>query len=161
MEEICSGRRSSGWFTLTLRKVVLLRPASESARERAEPTTAPPSKGMPSRAAKIADFVRNLAEGVLLRFGEVAFAAFAINVDEIDGFVFRNVKINHPRAAALADANRGKAHAGFAESAASAHDIALLRLSSKVELEISIVIIGKTKNGLGELGRFNEHHMTG
>jgi hypothetical protein len=56
---------------------------------------------MPSRAAKIADFVRNLAEGVLLRFGEVAFAAFAINVDEIDGFVFRNVKMNHPRASAL------------------------------------------------------------
>ena len=101
MEEICSGRRSSGRLTLTLRKVVLLRPASESARERAETTTAQPSKGMPSRAAKIADFVRNWAEGVLLRFGEVAFAAFAINVDEIDGFVFRNVKINHPRASAL------------------------------------------------------------
>jgi hypothetical protein len=104
---------------------------------------------MPSRAAKIADFVRNLAEGVLLRFGEVAFAAFAIDVDEVDGFVFRNVKINHPRATALADANGGKAHAGFAESTASTHDIALLRLSSKVELEVGIVIIGKTKNNLG------------
>ena len=161
MEEICSGRRSSGCLTLTLRKVVLLRPASESARERAEPTTAPPSKGMPSRAAKIADFVRNLAEGVLLRFGEVAFAGFAINVDEIDGFVFRNVKINHPRASALADANGGKAHTGFAESAASTHDIALMRLSSKVDLEVSIVIIGKTKNSLCELRRFNKEHMTG
>ena len=138
----------------------MLRPASESARERAEPTTAPPSKGMPSRAAKIADFVRNLAKGVLLRFGVVAFAAFAINVDEVDGFVFRNVKINHPRASALADANGGKAHAGFAESTASTHDIALLRLSSKIDLEVNIVIIGKTKNGLGELRRFNEDHMT-
>ena len=138
----------------------MLRPASESARERAEPTTAPPSKGMPSRAAKIADFVRNLAKGVLLRFGEVAFAAFAINVDEVDGFVFRNVKINHPRASALADANGGKAHAGFAESTASTHVIALLRLSSKIDLEVNIVIIGKTKNGLGELRRFNEDHMT-
>ena len=84
-----------------------------------------------------------------------------MNVDEIDGFVFRNVKINHPRASALADANGGKAHAGFAESAASTHDIALLRLSSKIDLEVSIVIIGKTNNGLGELRRFNEDHMTG
>ncbi len=130
MEEICSGRRSSGRLTLTLRKVVLLRPASESARERAEPTTALPSKGMPSRAVKIAGFVRNLAEGVLLRIGEVAFAAFAINVEKIDGFVFRNVKINYPRVSTLADPNGGKAHAGLAESTASTHDIALPRLSA-------------------------------
>jgi hypothetical protein len=28
-------------------------------------------------------------------------------------------------------------------------------------LEVNIVIIGKTKNGLGKLRRFNEDHMTG
>jgi hypothetical protein len=116
---------------------------------------------MPSRAAKIADFVRNLAKGVLLRFGEVAFAAFAINVDEVDGVEFWDVEINHPCSATLADTDRRESHAGLAEATASTHDIALLRLSSKVELEISIVIIGKAKKGLGELRRFNEDHMTG
>jgi hypothetical protein len=36
--------------------------------------------------------VRNLAEGVLLRFGEVAFAAFLMNVDEVGagGHTVRN-----------------------------------------------------------------------
>ena len=69
---------SSGRLTRTLRNVVLLRPVKASASERAEPTTAPPSNGIASRAAKTADFVRYLAEGVLLCFAVVAFAAFAI-----------------------------------------------------------------------------------
>ena len=161
MDEICSGRNSSGRLTRTLRNVVLLRPVKASASERAEPTTAPPSNGIASRAAKTADFVRNLAEGVLLCFAEVAFAAFAINVYEVNGVEFWNVEINHPCSATLADTDRRESHAGLAEATASTHDIALLRLSSKIDLEVNIVIIGKTKNSLGELRRFNEDHMTG
>jgi hypothetical protein len=161
MDEICSGRNSSGRLTRTLRNVVLLRPVKASASERAEPTTAPPSNGIASRAAKTADFVRNLAEGVLLCFAEVAFAAFAINVDEVNGVEFWNVEINHPCSATLADTDRRESHAGLAEATASTHDISLLGLSGEVELEVDVVIVRKPEDRSRELRRFDKYHMTG
>ena len=70
------------------------------------------------------------------------------------------MEVNHPCSAAFANACAGKAHACFSKATGSAHEVALLRVSRQIFLKRRVVTVWKALDCLGEIGFFNEFHIT-
>jgi hypothetical protein len=141
MPTISFGLSGAGTATRNVRKVLFSFNACSPSWAAA--TRALPLNGSRlASAERTANFRRDFAELVFLRFAEVCFLGFGIQRYEDDDLVLCKIKVNDPGTPALADACAWEGHAGLPKTTCAPNEGSLFGIGNKLVLKNSVVVIG-------------------